>query len=139
MMSTAGTPASRNGRWSSSIGVDSATNSGRFSLRAADQIASVSHGVELLSRLKTRFLVADHVDQDQRLDLLQRAGLRAAVDVVPAAEGVPGVPLAERLFAVEEQDLDRQRVLAVLQHPRQLDQKRGAGAARRSRRRTRTP
>ena len=77
-------------------------------LRAALQIASVSHGVEFASRLMTRSAVADHVDQDERPDVLERAGLPRRIDVVAAAVGVIGaLPVDDRFLAVEEEQLDR--------------------------------
>ena len=54
--------------------------------------------------------VADHVEQHQRLHPGQRAGLLRRLDVVAAAVGVVGagpVPV-HRLFAVEEEQLDRE-------------------------------
>ena len=127
-MSTAGTPAARNGRWSSSTSSDSSRNSRRPSLRAADQIASVSHAVDWLSRLKAGSFSPIMSTRIIALICAQRPGATRGRDVVPAAVGIAGFPFADRLFAVEEEQLDRHRVGAPLQHAGQLDEKRGAGS-----------
>ena len=84
--------------------------------------------------------VPDHVDEDERPDLRERAGLAGGVDVVAAAVGVVGarVPLDDGLFAVEEEELDGQRVPPVLEDAGDFDEERRARSRRRSRRRRRT-
>ena len=61
----------------------------------------------------------------------ERPGLLRGLDVVLAAVGViAGSPVRQhRLLAVEEQQLDGERVAARLEHARQLDQKGGARSA----------
>ena len=74
--------------------------------------------------------IADHVDQHERGNRLEGAGGPGRLDVVAAAVGVVvAAPFADRLFAVEEQQLDVHRQRARLEHARQLDQQRRAGAA----------
>ena len=128
-MSTDGTPAARNGRWSSSIFVDSAMkeSSRLLALRLRpDQIGQPRRRIGVAADVE--IAVADHVDQHQCLQRRQRAVALGEVDVVAAAVGVVGaVPVGQaRLLAIEKEQLDGQRVFPRLQHARQLEQKRGA-------------
>ena len=79
---------------------------------------SVSQRVEFGSRMMPQIAVADHVDQHQRADVPERAVLLRRLDIVAAAVGVivVRVPVDDRLLAVEEQQLDRQRIAPVLEH-----------------------
>ena len=89
MMSTAGTPARRNGMWSSSMVVSSWRTCAEWpSLAAAAQTMSTSQGVEFASRRMRQIAVADHVEQDERLERRERAGLLRRLHVVAAAVGV---------------------------------------------------
>ena len=65
-MSTDGTPASRNSRWSSSMAVDSLTNSRLAEAcgRAPDRVGQPGGRVRLAQ--DAQILVADHVDQHER-------------------------------------------------------------------------
>ncbi len=56
--------------------------------------------------------------------------LARRLDVVPAAVGViVALPFDHGFLAVEEEELDRELILTVLQHPGQLDQERRARPA----------
>ena len=131
-MSAAGTPALRNGMWSSSIGVLALTKMEPWPIFCAvDQMMSVSHGVELAFAHEARRTIGDHVDQHERFQRRQCSGLARGVHVVLAAVGVVGsAPVPQRrLFAVEEDQLDRERIRARLQHAREFDEERGARPA----------
>ena len=99
--------------------------------RAAAQMMSVSQRRRVRLAADVEVPVADHVEQDERLDAVQRAGgLRACLHVVAAAVGgIGGAPLDDRFLAVEEQQLDGERPRPILEHARQLEQRRGARAA----------
>ena len=75
-----------------------------------------------------QILVADHVEQDQRLDARQCVGGPCGLHVMPAPVRGVGVqvPFAEGLFAVEEQQLDGEGTRALLQHPAQFEECGGA-------------
>ena len=91
MMSVAGTPAFRNGMWSSSIGVLASTNTEPWpNFRAVDQMMSVSQGVELLSRMKRGERSAIMSTSTSAFSVDRRSGLARGVDVVLAAVGVIG-------------------------------------------------
>ena len=91
---------------------------------------SVSHGVELLSRLMIRSrspIMSTRIIARMSFSVLSAA---RRLDVVAAAVGVVGpLPLADGFLAVEEQQLDRHGVGPRLEHARQLDQERRARPA----------
>ncbi len=91
---------------------------------------SVSHRVEPVSRLIVRSRsptmsnsTIARTEPQRPVPLGRRHVVAAAVGVIVAR------PLDHRLLAVEEHKLDREGVLARLQHARQLEQHRGARPA----------
>src|SRR5204863_9632803 len=75
-------------------------------------------------------LVADHVDQDHRLEILQSLIPHPAVDVAPAAINAIVIgPLDDRFFAVEENELELVLELQICRAAGELQEPRSAGSA----------
>src|SRR6185503_11746354 len=101
--------------------------------RAPDDRVQPARGVGVGADVEVA--VPDHVEQDERLQAGEAAVLLRRADVVLAAVGVVRIaPLGvDRLFAVEEEQLDRVLVLAVLEHAGELQHgRRGGGRVARA-------
>ena len=132
MMSAAATPARRNGMWSSSI--DGQLVRERRAVAepcggGPDDVDEPRRRVRVA--LDGQIAVADHVEQHERPQALERPVLLRGLHVVAAAVGVVGAPPLghARFFAVEEQQLDRQLVLPCLEDASQLEQRGRRGGA----------
>ena len=91
---------------------------------------SVSHGVELRSRLIRRSRSAIMSTSTSAFSDASEPVRFAVCHVVAAAVGVVvALPLDDRFLAVEKQQLDRQRIASRLQHARDLEQERRARSA----------
>ena len=101
-----------------------------FCVAAALQMVSVSQGVEFRSRRMRRSRSPIMSTSSIAFSEAKRAALLRYLHVVPAAVGViGGLPLADGFLAVQKQQLDGERILAILEHPRQFQQECRARAA----------